>query len=212
MLFRLRSLKFVCANGYATNVPQKMFESQPRHITDISDHEFYHDRFAEHKNNMCIVSKKFGTLDFKEQLLVKNHFVEGLRHQHPAYTNSTAVQWLLSERNVSKLISTSLSHLHMLEMKQLADIMTICDKYTSDNIVHKVISRMQQLLPDVRDSHDLEMTIKTILAIKSLPSSRWTLIEDIVSYHDLISVEGNSAQYRSTEQDALMFNLLNPTT
>lgn len=187
---------------------RKHFHSKLRILKDVRGHEFFDQDFEENKDNMLTVAKKFDSLNIKEKLLVKSHFIKGLLAGKRTYLDSRALKWLLSDKNIASLINRSLDRPEDLEIKQLSDIMIISGNLENEHNIQKIIKRLKELLPMVQDSHDLHMTLQVVFRIMSLPSHRWSTAEKILCYHELTNLEKITRKYRTVQQEVMLFNLL----
>lgn len=177
-------------------------------ISRIPLEHFFDKNFEKNKNNMKEVVSKFQTLNLQEKLHLKSHFISELENEKQIYQNSKAINWLLKENNVSKLITDAFQECENLELKQLSEIMNISRQNPNDFVVKRVITKMKELLPFVRDHEDLEWVLKTVHSVKSAPSSKWTTSESIFDFREIEDLEKSTRSQRTPNQNVEMFTLI----
>ena len=197
-------------NLYRTFLKRSSFRrfSNLKSVCELSMMDFFEHNFEEHRNNMKSVVFKFESLSLPEKLHLKSHIISELRQGKPFYQNSRAINWLLREKNVSKIIQDALRESESLELKQLSEIMIISQGSPRDEVVNRVISRMRELVPFVQNAEDLSWLIKTIQSVKSTPTRKWNATERLLDLQELIGIEHSTRLDRTPNQQVELFVLI----
>ena len=182
--------------------------SQSLQMPPSTHYDFFINDFEKHKNNMKIVSSLFDSLSIQEKLHWKSYFISEISEGKAVYKNSKAICWLLNERNVKNLLEDGLKEIQDLNLKELSDLMTISSAHPNSKTVQTIISKMNELLPFVTNSEDLQWVISTIKSARALPSFRWNATEKIVDFQSLRILEEATRDHRSQNQTVELFGLI----
>lgn len=169
---------------------------------------FDDDNFGPNKDNMHAAVAVLETLDLPQRLHLTAHLASELTRGKPVYRDSKAVKWLLSDHSVSGLVLEALRECESLEMKQLSEIMFLCQHRQDDAAVRRVTARMRQLIPFVQGPADLEWVIRTIRSVQATPCRKWTAVERIVELQELTLLEHATRASRNANQHVEIFSLI----